>query len=92
MTLLLSFICLSLALTKCDLIFLLLLYVNIGEGNLVCFNNLVPLNEGQNFLITFIALAADGVNLVTKAILFLSILGLGFRAKDLCLNWMLLVY
>ena len=49
----------------------------------MCFNDLVPLNEGQNFLIIFIALAADGVNLVTKAILFLSILGLGFRAKDL---------
>ena len=92
MTLLLSFICLSLALTKCDLIFLLLLHVNIGEGNLVCFNDLVPLNEGQNFLITFIALDADEANLVTKAILFLSILGLGFRAKDPCLNWMLLVY
>ena len=74
-----SFIGFSLALTKCDLMFLLLLYVNIGEGALICFIDLVPLSEGKNFLIIFIVLATAGVNLVMKAILSLSILGLGFK-------------
>ena len=41
--------------------FLLLLKVNMGDGIVIRLKPLVVSSEGQNFLITFIALAAEGV-------------------------------
>ena len=64
------------ALTNCDLIFLLLVYTKIGLVNLKCLN---LLSNGQYCLMIPMALAADVVNLVMKANLFLPLyLLLGF--------------
>ena len=60
----------SLALTRCDFRFLLLRNVSKGGGIFLftrCFN---LVREGQYLRIIFIALVADGVYLVTKAVLF----------------------
>ena len=65
--------------------------MSVGGGRFICLKVLLFLNDGQNLLIIFMALAAEGVNLVMKANLLLFVLSLGFNAKDLFLNRMLLV-
>ena len=73
--------------------FLLLLKVSIGDGIVLCLKPLVVCSEGQNFRITFIALAAEGVNLVTKAnLFFLLVMVFGLSVRCLLLNCTLLVY
>jgi len=73
----------SLALTKNDLIFLLVLKDSIGEGNGLLLKQLSCCSKGQYLLIIFIPLDDDGVYLVTKEILFTNPLFLGFSSKDL---------
>ena len=49
-------------------------------------------SEGQYFLMIFMAIDAEGVNLVVKKSLLMFFMALGFSSKDLSRNLTLLVY
>ena len=69
----------SLALTKKNLIFLLALYTNIGQWGKVLLKYFNHSSNGQCFCITLLALDAEELYLVTKEILFMGLLFLGFN-------------